>query len=146
METARQHYHNLSLIRPFETTNHEPIETPFIDFWIENNVLYCRYAKDLHLSLDVAKFCVESRIFFTKGKNYAILVDMRGIKSTTREARHYLATIGATCVKAAALITGSPWNRTLGNIFLTIDKPPVPLKLFTEKEKALEWLTPFIPL
>jgi hypothetical protein len=65
---------------------------------------------------------------------------MRGIKSTTKEARRYLATIGATLVMAGALITGSPLNRALGNIFLTIDKPSVPTKLFTSETKALEWL------
>lgn len=73
-----------------------------------------------------------------------MLIDMKGIKSTTREARTYMATVGATLVKAAALITGSAINRTIGNIFLKIDRPPVPLKLFTSEEKARKWLRQFV--
>ena len=144
MEAPREHFLNLSLIRPWEKFDHQKIETPYITFWVKGNVLYCKYAKDLDVTLEVAKFCVESRIFFTKGKSFTLLVDMRGIRSITKEARTYLATIGSTLVKAGALITGSPWNKTIGNIFLAIDKPQVPTKLFTEESKALEWLDQFV--
>ena len=86
----------------------------------------------------------EARLFFSKGKSSILLVDMRGIKSTTKAAREYMATIGVTLVKACALITGSGFNRTLGNIFLTIDKPAVPTKLFTDEGKARAWLQQYL--
>lgn len=117
---------------------------PYLSMWMEGEILCGEYTKDLHLSLEVAKACVEARLFFSKGKMSVLLVDMRGIKSTTRDARQYMATIGATLVKACALITGSGFNRTLGNIFLTIDKPAVPTKLFTDKEKAKAWLQQYL--
>ena len=121
------------------------VDTPFISFWMdEDGFLCCRYAEDLHLSLDVAVSVVESRIFFAKGNSYPLLIDMRGIKSTTKKARQYMATIGATLVKAGALITGSALNRTLGNIFLTIDKPLVPTKLFTDEVSARQWLKQYL--
>ncbi len=116
----------------------------YISMWIKEGILYGKYADNLHLSLEIAKACVERRIFFSQGKSYALLVDMRGIKSTTKQASRYLATIGTTLVKAAALITGSAMNRALGNIFLTIDKPAVPTKLFTSEEKAREWLLKYL--
>ena len=122
----------------------ERFETPYVTFWMEQDFLCCRYADDLHLSLDVATFVVESRIFFAKGLSYPLLIDMRGIKSTTRAARQHMATIGATLVKGAALITGSAINRTLGNIFLKIDKPEVPLKLFTNEVAARNWLIQYV--
>src|SRR5689334_20901577 len=104
----------------------ERFETPYVTFWMEEDFLCCRYAEDLHLSLDIAIFIVESRIYFTKGKSYPLLIDMRGIRSTSKKARQHMATVGASLVKGAALITGSAVNRTIGNIFLTIDKPEVP--------------------
>jgi hypothetical protein len=119
----------------------EKVETPYISFWMDSEgFLCCRYADDLHLSLEVAVSIVESRIFFAKGRSYPMLIDVRGISSTTRKAREYMATIGATLVTAGALITGSLVNRTLGNIFLSIDKPLVPTKLFTNEESARVWL------
>jgi hypothetical protein len=127
------------------TFREEKMETPYISLWMDQEGFLCgRYADDLHLSYDAAVSVVESRIFFAKGLSYPLLVDMRGIKSTTKEARQYLATVGATLVKAGALITGSAINRTLGNIFLTIDKPAVPVKLFTKEASAREWLKQYL--
>lgn len=122
----------------------ERFETPYVTFWMDQEFLCCRYADGLHLSLDVAVFAVESRIFFAKGQSYPLLIDMRGIKSTTRKARQHMATIGATLVKGAALITGSSINRALGNIFLTIDKPEVPIKMFTKEGHARQWLMQYV--
>lgn len=118
--------------------------TPYVLIRNEGDLLYCKYADDLHLSLDVAKFCVETRFTLSKGKAYPLLIDMKGIKSTTQEAREYMASIGTIFVTAGALITGSPFNRMIGNIFLTINKPPVPTKLFNTEENARKWLAQFI--
>ena len=80
---------------------------------------------------------------FLKSKRYHLLVDMKGLKSSTGAARKYLATTGATLVTAGALLTGSVLNKTIGNLFLKIDMPPVPTKLFTNEEKAKLWLRQF---
>jgi hypothetical protein len=117
---------------------------PYVIMWMENNLICAQYANDLDMTLDVAKSCVDARLTFSQGKSYPLLVDMRGIKSVTPEARKYMASIGAILVKAGALITGSPLNRTIGNIFLAIDRPPVPLKLFTDEQKARQWLEKFL--
>ncbi len=122
----------------------EMMDTPYASMWMEGGILYCKFAHDLHVSLDVARACVELRIFFSKSKSYPLLIDMRGIKSTTRESRKYMATVGSTLVTAGALITGSRFNTTIANIFLTIDKPPVPTKLFTSEEKARQWLKDYL--
>jgi hypothetical protein len=133
-----------------ETFQHAPsllekVETPYITLWMDEEGFLCgRYPENTHLSLEVAISIVESRIFFAKGNSFPLLIDMRGIKSTTRKAREYMATIGATLVKAGALITGSALNRTLGNIFLKIDKPVVPTKLFTNEESARQWLRQYL--
>jgi hypothetical protein len=121
------------------------VVTPYITLWMDAEGFLCaRYADDLHLTLEVATAIVESRIYFAKGNSYPVLVDMRGIKSTTKKAREYMATIGSTRVTAGALITGSPWNRTLGNLFLTIDKPEVPTRLFTNELSARLWLKQYL--
>jgi len=122
----------------------DSFQSPYVTMWIDQDILCARYANNLHMTLEVAKACVGSRVFFTKGKSYALLIDMKGIKSVTTEARKYMASVGALHVKAGALITGSQLNRTLGNIFLAIDKPPIPTKLFTDEQKARQWLQQYL--
>lgn len=115
-------------------------ENPYVTMWMDEDLLCARYVEDLHMTLEVAKSCVEARLLFSNGRKFALLIDMRGIKSVTPEARKYMAGVGAILVKAGAMITGSLLNRTIGNIFLTIDKPSVPSKLFTDEQKARQWL------
>lgn len=122
----------------------ESLENPYVTMWIDENMICARYAKNLHMTLEIAKSCVGARLFFSKGKSYALLIDMKGIKSVTPEARKYMASVGALMVKAGALITGSPLNRMIGNIFLAFDKPPVPTKLFTDEQKARQWLQQYL--
>ena len=126
------------------TPNETKFESPHATVWLDGGIMYCRFAADLHVSLDVARSVVERRIFFSQGKHYPLLIDMRGIKSSTGAARKYLATMGATLVTAGALITASGINKTIGNLFLKVDQPPVPTRLFTNEEKAKIWLRQYL--
>jgi hypothetical protein len=120
------------------------IETPHIKLWIEDGILYSRYANNCTMDIEIAKDCVEKRLTLSQGISYPALVDMRGLQSVTKEAREYMAREGAALITAAALITGSELNRMLGNIFLRINRPKVPLKLFTNEKEAKDWLKQFL--
>ena len=119
-------------------------ESPHVTMWFEGGVLCCSYAVDLHLTLEVAKSVVEARIFLSKGKPYPLLIDMTGLNGTTGAARKYMATMGSTLVTAGALITSSPVSKAIGNLFLRIDLPPVPTRLFTNEQKARVWLKQYL--
>src|SRR5689334_3013963 len=86
-------------------------ESPYVTMWIDRGIMFCRYADDLRLTLEVARTIVEQRVAFSRGRHYLLLIDMRGISATTGAARKYLASTGATLVLAGALITGSTVNK-----------------------------------
>jgi hypothetical protein len=82
---------------------------------------------------------------FSMGKKVPVFVDIRGLKSMTREARLFVSgEDAAQAHSAAALLIGSPLSKVIGNFFLGINKPPYPTKLFNSQEKALEWLKGFV--
>ena len=80
------------------------------------------------------------------GRRRPVLVDLRQIKSQTREARDYYGgEESGLCFNAAAVLVGSPVSRLLGNFFLGFNKSAhSPLKLFTSEQEAIEWLMTFI--
>lgn len=80
-----------------------------------------------------------------KGKKYPIFTDIRGVKSITREARLFVSSEDSVNVcSAAALLIGSPVSKVIGNLFLGLNKPPYPTKLFSNEDEAVEWLKGFI--
>ena len=58
---------------------------------MEEGFLHGTFADNLHVTLAVAKVCVEARLAISQGRSYAQLVDVKGIKSITKDAREYFA-------------------------------------------------------
>ena len=82
----------------------------------------------------------------SNGNLYPLLVDVRKIKSISKEARnHFSMRNRQPGVKAIAMLVKSPVSRVIGYFFVSLNKPNVPFRLFTSEEKAMKWLEQFIP-
>lgn len=81
---------------------------------------------------------------FYVDRKFPLLIDARGIKSISRDARNFFTTNGrATNTLAFAIIIDSSVSKVVGNFFLGINKPAVPTKLFSDDKSAVEWLKQF---
>ena len=122
----------------------QEIKTAYSRAWIENNILYGEFFPNIIVDLEIAKVMIDSRLELSQNKEHIFLCDISKIKSVTKEARRYLSTdVGIKGIVAGALIIDSTVSKIIGNFFLSIDKPPVPTRLFTNKEDALNWLQQF---
>jgi len=118
--------------------------TPYIKFWIEDDIVFGEYLPNVQLTLEAVKTSIEARIEFTKGKPHLFLCDLTPVKSATKEARDFSSKdIGIQGITAGALIVNSSVSKIIGNFFLSINKPSAPAKLFTDKAEALKWLQQF---
>lgn len=71
----------------------------------------------------------------------AVLVDMRGVLSETREAREYFASPEvAEKVSAVALVVESPVSRMIANFLIRLTKHYVPTRMFSDSAIAQQWL------
>lgn len=78
------------------------------------------------------------------GKIYPMLVNLKEIKSITKEARDHFSMQGRTPgISAIGLLINSPASTIIGNFFLGLNKSVVPVKLFTKEAKAIAWLKQF---
>jgi hypothetical protein len=74
-----------------------------------------------------------------------VLVDIRDAIFTDAESRRYYSRAEfSTVIIAAAFIVSSPVSRVIGSLYLGLNKPPYPVRLFDAEEKALEWLSGFL--
>ena len=120
------------------------IDNEFLQSWIEGDILYSVYRDGCNIDLDTAKMLYRQRLDLTNGHTYPLFADIRRILYVSREARNFLATEQACMeISAGALLIGSSVSRFMGNFFIKINKPPIPTKLFTDKDAAIEWLSVF---
>ena len=111
--------------------------------WIENGIMNVSF-KIPSVDAASAKFIAATRIRYCNEKSYPTVIDIREVKSVTKEARETLAVDeGIKFVSACAMLINSPVSKIIGNFFLTINKPSLPNRIFTDREEALKWLQQF---
>lgn len=79
----------------------------------------------------------------TGGKKALVLIDGRAAFSITEEARAYAAEQANRTRVATALIVNSAAARMLYNLYIQINKPQTPTRMFTDERTAIEWLKTF---
>lgn len=74
-------------------------------------------------------------------KEYCVLVVSGHLSSVSKEAREVVASrefIGKTLAKA--LLVDSLGHRIVGNFYLSVNKPKIKTKIFSDRTEALKWL------
>ena len=93
------------------------------------------------IQVEDARENTEAVIRLSGGKNFPILVDLRKIKSISKEARdHFSMRNRKPHVTAIAMLVSSPVSKIIGNFFLGLNKPTVPTRMFTSESDAVEWI------
>ena len=73
-------------------------------------------------------------------ETFALVIDSRHIKSISKEARDHFSMRGRESrVIGFAIVIESPLSTIIGNFFMGLNKPRVPMRLFTDEEKAVQW-------
>lgn len=124
----------------------EVIETRTAKTWLgEDGIIRQIIFSSTHHTLADAKENVATTMKLGKDKKHPMFYDARKLKSIERDARIYYAreeANKATC--AAAIIVGLPISSVIGNLFIGLNKPLYPAKLFSSEDEALKWLKGFL--
>lgn len=111
---------------------------------LEDGIVVAKW-KNSFVDLNVAKQAVKWRLECTNFTSYPLLSNIKLVKSSTKEARDFLATEkGCEGIIAAAVLIDSPISSMIGNFFIRVSKPLRPTKIFTNEGEAKKWLTKFV--
>lgn len=116
------------------------VENDFVKFWIEDDILYSQFKKPIEGSVENIKSIIDLRTEISVGKNQYWCYDFNGIKSYNKEARDYADKYGQEHLDACAVILNSHITKFILNTFMMLKNPTVPLKGFTNKMEAVNWL------
>ena len=89
-----------------------------------------------------AKTNLAAAVLQSGGSRCPLLVDIRKSAGHDAEARHYLSgqAVEGAFTAVALLVEASPWGRTMGNVYLRVARPGVPMQLFNDEDAAIHWL------
>ena len=107
----------------------------------KHGILIQTYIKNTDLTLEDAQADFDSYSGLCKECKLPVLIDMENVRSVEREARAFYSSEEAkNYITAAALLITNPVNRIIGNFYMGLNKTAFPFRLFTEKEKTIQWL------
>lgn len=123
----------------------QKIELRAFTTWLsDNEICYTAVKRNAVVEIADALENSEAVLKVSDGKIYPMLVNLKEIKSISKEARdHFSMQNRKPGVKAIGLLINSPTSMIIGNFFLGLNRSTVPVKLFTVEEKAVAWLKTF---
>jgi hypothetical protein len=120
-------------------------KTKTAKLWVEKGILHCRVFPGAKITIENAREIMDVSLRLANGKKVPVLGDMRNVKSIPKESRDYLSGKEATkTASSLALLIESPISKIIGNFLMGLNKPSYPVKLFTAKNEAIQWLKGFI--
>ena len=100
-----------------------------------------RVDQGTEMDVDDARAAVRLTFEIAGEKRLPVLVDLRGIRYQSREARDYLSSSEMKPMFAAvALLIESPVSQVVGNFFMRLRQQPIPTRLFLDEAVAVDWL------
>jgi hypothetical protein len=120
------------------------LDTPYLSLEMKDNILIATYKKGIKMNMEMAKAIVNTRLEFTNGQDVLALIASEGIVSMDKNTREFMASKeGSKGIKAAAIILKSSFGSFVANFYLSVNKPPMPVRIFTNTKAALGWLQKF---
>ena len=136
----------LCRIKPMEIPEKADIyKTPLSVQWFDEEGIFCSVTNK---NIEITREELVTVFTYIKsqsgGKKICWLGDISMANSADKETREFAAEITPSLVEALALVTDSPVSRMLGNLFIGLQKPAYPVKLFTNETEARKWLRNYI--
>lgn len=114
-----------------------------VAFEFVDEILVATFLKK-EIDLDAAKYLVKKRYEFIGENKFMTMIDFHQVKFTSKEARSYFSGERSTKnILAMAVLVRSILQRTVSSFFIKLNKPKYPVKIFVDKNDAINWLRSF---
>lgn len=125
------------------TTNKPAFNTGDFVYEIKDGMLFIERLKRTHFTIENLKENVLRRIEYTKGYSYPAVFFGKDLLSMDKPAREYLASEGAKNILSRAFVVEKSQGTLPLNFFIETNIQPIPVKIFYEREPAIEWSQQF---
>jgi len=116
------------------------VDGTYAKMWISKGILYFVYKEVYEINRSMAREIVSQRLQLQNENSYPIFCDLRAVTLAQKQARDYLAIEGAYMTTALALLVKDEHAEVITQMYIKINNPAYPTRVFTNKEKALSFL------
>jgi hypothetical protein len=126
------------------SANDKIYESELAIFWFNEEGMLCANGKNVLRTLENQKRTYECIKQISGNKKVCLLSDATSSSAQTKEVREYIAGEMPNLFKAMAVISRSSMGRFITNVFLSVNRYPVPIKMFDNEASAREWLRQYL--
>jgi len=121
-------------------------EAKRVSFLYDNKIICVLWKEGVEISKEDAEHTMRYSLenYNTDSKLYPTYVDLTYISGMSRDAREVFQNSNTGTSSALALVVASTFSRVMGNIFTSMNQSGIPIKLFTDRVLAIEWLNEFV--
>lgn len=121
------------------------IKNNWCEMWINDDILYITYFPNIIIDLPAAKKILTDRLTISKGKEYLVHGDCRGVKYWTRDSREFQSKKENFYLAKAGTVVYYDFYalNIIANFYLKFNKQWIPLKFCSSEQEALDWLERF---
>lgn len=132
------------MMRP--TDPEKCVETRTAWLWLrDDGILAQEVRPGVRQMLPDARETIAAVAAIANGQPRACMLDIRGGISVGPGVRElYFSPEGGRDLSALAVLVTSVMARTTSNVILALVRPLHPIRMFTDEERAVAWLQPFI--
>lgn len=132
------------MMRP--TDPEKCVETRTAWIWLrDDGILAQEVRPGVRQMLEDARETIAAVAAIANGQPRACMLDIRGGISVGPGVRElYFSPEGGRDLSALAVLVTSVMARTTSNVILALVRPIHPIRMFTDEERAVAWLQPFI--
>lgn len=113
----------------------------------EDGIMHIHVKIDMDFNIQHSIDIVEARTKLANGKSFPMLYTLTKFVIPSNEVSQYLASEDRSkLVLADAFVINSLPQRLIGNFYMKFKNPVRPTKIFTDKEKAINWLSGYTQL
>ena len=108
--------------------------------YYEGEIFILKYIVE-HITKEVAENIILDKLKILDSKKVLAIIDARLVKNFDNDARKLMSSKeGNQGLLKCAVMINSKVQRVILNFFFKINNPEVPMKMFTEFDKASSWL------
>lgn len=119
-------------------------EAEIATYWFENDGILYSKSKSPTRTLENIKRNIEFVKSITNNKKVCLLVYLTPSGKPNKTTRDYVAEQLPNIYSAMAIVSKSGLGKMVMNFIFKLNKPTIPMKTFSNKEDAKQWLSQYL--